>query len=117
MQLTQIIWVLTSLIISLSITASEENFDTNRDLFGFLKENNTSSLENLFQFILTHDEREMIATRLALTESLLAKEKSQRQIAADLELSIALITRGSNELKRTDQKNITAIKKLLDDSC
>tara|TARA_B110000008_G_scaffold160274_1_gene160976 strand:+ start:136 stop:1158 length:1023 start_codon:yes stop_codon:yes gene_type:complete len=43
MQLTQIIWVLTSLIISLSITASEENFDSNRELFDFLEENNTSS--------------------------------------------------------------------------
>lgn len=67
-------------------------------------------LERLFQFILTYDEREMVAKRLALTEALLKKEKSQRQIAKDLEMSIAFITRGSNELKRTSDDNITQMK-------
>lgn len=70
-------------------------------------------LNRLFYFILTHDERDMIAKRLALTKALLAKDKSQRQIAQDLSLSIALITRGSNELKRTSDENMAWIKKLL----
>jgi TrpR family trp operon transcriptional repressor len=70
-------------------------------------------LNRFFDFILTHDERDMISKRLALTQALLLKEKSQRQIAEDLSLSIALITRGSNELKRTSSENISWIKKLL----
>lgn len=71
------------------------------------------SMAQLFNFLLTYDEREMLAKRLALTEALLQKEKSQRQIAQDLQMSIASITRGSNELKRTDIKSIEFLKHLL----
>ena len=72
-----------------------------------------NELNRLFNFILTYDERDMIAKRLSLTQALLTKEKSQRQIAQDLSLSIALITRGSNELKRTPDDDIIWIKQLL----
>ena len=70
-------------------------------------------LETLLNFLLTHDERDMIASRLLLTEQLLRKDKSQRAIAADYEISIALITRGSNELKRLTQAQRDELKALL----
>jgi len=74
---------------------------------------NKDELNRLFNFLLTHDEREMLPKRLALTEALLKKERPQRQIAQDLAMSIALITRGSNELKRTKPEDIIAIKNFL----
>jgi TrpR family trp operon transcriptional repressor len=74
---------------------------------------NAAKLETLLNFLLTHDERDMIATRLLLTEELLRKEKAQRAIAADYEISIALITRGSNELKRLTEQQRQELKTLL----
>lgn len=74
---------------------------------------NRDELNSLFNFMLTFDEREMLAKRIALTEALLKKEKPQRQIAEDLSMSIAFITRGSNELKRTSEEDKAQIKKWL----
>jgi TrpR family trp operon transcriptional repressor len=74
---------------------------------------NRDELNRLFNFMLTFDEREMLAKRIALTEALLKKEKPQRQIAEDLSMSIAFITRGSNELKRTSEEDKEQIKKWL----
>jgi len=58
----------------------------------------------LFDLFLTAEERESIATRCLLISELLAEEKPQRQISQELGISIAKITRGSNELKRISQK-------------
>jgi TrpR family trp operon transcriptional repressor len=40
----------------------------------------------------------------------LARKKPQRQIAADLQVSIAKITRGSNELKRMKESFLEFLK-------
>ncbi len=56
-------------------------------------------LGELFDLFLTIEERRDIGLRLALVEALLKGEKAQREIAADLHVSIAKISRGSNALK------------------
>ena len=67
----------------------------------------------LFDVVLTHEEREQLALRVALIEALLKGELSQRDIAKELNVSIAKITRGSNELKRSPQSVINFIKQTL----
>lgn len=56
-------------------------------------------LEALLDLLLTIEEKQQLAMRVLLIKELLIKSKTQRQIAQDLELSIAKITRGSNALK------------------
>ncbi|MBV7314206.1 trp operon repressor [Shewanella sp. NIFS-20-20] len=56
-------------------------------------------LELWFELLMTEEERHAIAGRLRVFQLLLAAEKSQRQIAAELGVSIATITRCSNYLK------------------
>lgn len=57
----------------------------------------TSDLFNLF---LTEEEKKDLAARYFIIQALVKKTKPQREIAKDLQVSIAKITRGSNELKR-----------------
>lgn len=57
-------------------------------------------LSELFDLLLTPEEKESIETRCLIIQALLAHKKPQRQISSDLHVSIAKITRGSNELKR-----------------
>ena len=61
-------------------------------------------LSELFNVLLTHEERASLETRCLIIKALLLKEKSQRTIAQELNVSIAKITRGSNELKRISAK-------------
>jgi TrpR family trp operon transcriptional repressor len=56
--------------------------------------------EELFNLLLTPEEKASIETRCLIIKELLAQQKTQRQISHDLQVSIAKITRGSNELKR-----------------
>jgi TrpR family trp operon transcriptional repressor len=60
----------------------------------------TKALTRLFELFLTAEEKENIATRFLIVRELLKQDKPQRQIAQELHVSIAKITRGSNELKR-----------------
>jgi len=62
------------------------------------------NFSDLLDVFLTIEEKENIATRYLIVQALLRKEKPQREIAKDLNVSIAKITRGSNELKRVDKK-------------
>ncbi len=55
----------------------------------------------LLKLLLTHEERESIATRCLTVKELLAKKKTQRAISKEFKVCIAKITRGSNELKNT----------------
>jgi TrpR family trp operon transcriptional repressor len=75
---------------------------------GFLalcvKQQNEKSLEQLFELFLTPEEKENLATRYSIVQVLLQNELPQREIAKQLNVSIAKITRGSNELKRMDKK-------------
>jgi len=70
---------------------------------GFLKLCASASkkkmLDELFGLFLTAEERESVATRCLIVRELLAEKKPQRQISKDLQVSIAKITRGSNEIK------------------
>lgn len=68
-----------------------------RKLLKVLK--HTHQLEPLLNVLLTNEEREGLAKRILIIEALLKGEKTQREIAKDLNVSIAKITRGSNALK------------------
>ncbi len=61
-------------------------------------------LSELFDVLLTPEEKASLETRCLIIKALLEQEKSQREISETLKVSIAKITRGSNELKRTSTK-------------
>ncbi|HBI22601.1 MAG TPA: trp operon repressor [Legionella sp.] len=61
-------------------------------------------VSELFDLLFTHEERAGMETRCLIVKELLAQEKTQRQMAHDLQVSIAKITRGSNELKNISPK-------------
>ncbi|MBX7067329.1 MAG: trp operon repressor [Parachlamydiales bacterium] len=63
------------------------------------KAGSEKALNELFQLLLTPEEREDIKTRVLIVRELVKGQKPQRQIAKDLGVSIAKITRGSNSLK------------------
>ncbi|MBY5993459.1 trp operon repressor [Ferrimonas balearica] len=67
----------------------------------------------LLGLLLSHDEREAIGGRLAVFRALLAGELSQRQIAATLGVSIATITRASNNLKSMAEAERDALRRLI----
>lgn len=71
------------------------------------------NLSTFFDLILTPEEKENLAMRYLILRDLLAQKKTQRDMAEDLHVSIAKITRGSNEIKRTDADFIAYLKKLL----
>ena len=81
---------------------------------GFLKlclaTENEKTLSSLFDLFLTQEEKESLAARYLIIEELLKQEKTQRDMAQDLHVSIAKITRGSNELKRMPLKLIEFLK-------
>ena len=59
-------------------------------------------LDAIFKTFFTLEEQAQMADRVMLVKALLKGEKTQRELAADLKISIAKITRGSNQLKTTD---------------
>ncbi|WP_263322129.1 trp operon repressor [Endozoicomonas sp. Mp262] len=61
---------------------------------------NAGDLENILNVLLTPEECEAIGNRLATLRALLAGNESQREIAARLGVSIAKVTRCSNNLKQ-----------------
>ncbi|MBN2690063.1 MAG: trp operon repressor [Gammaproteobacteria bacterium] len=84
---------------------SDKNVDSWKFFLKICVELKTANeLEGFFRFILTHGEREDIAHRIRIVKELLLEEKTQREIAASTGVSIAKITRGSNQLKDADVK-------------
>lgn len=75
-----------------------------------LKFNNIEDLAEFLDVFLTISEREEIPKRLQIVRELLQGKKTQRQIAENLQVSIANITRASNLIK-SKQYNL---KKILD---
>ena len=73
---------------------------------------NTKQMDELFALFLTLDEKNQLSTRALLIKALLINQKSQRQIAEDLSLSIAKITRGSNALKTVSDQLKIYLKKI-----
>lgn len=69
-----------------------------------------ADFDQLFKLFLTFDERKDVADRYLIVKALLAGDKPQRQIAEELQVSIAKITRGSNELKTIDEKSKNFLK-------
>lgn len=72
---------------------------------------NEKNLSTFFDLFLTPEEKDSLALRCLIIEELLKQEKTQRDIASDLHVSIAKITRGSNELKRMPPQLIEFLKK------
>ncbi len=68
-------------------------------------------LEELFQLLFTHEERHDLAKRLLIIQALIKAEQPQRELAQQLNVSIAKITRGSNALKEIDSKLQEILKK------
>jgi TrpR family trp operon transcriptional repressor len=67
-------------------------------------------LSSLFDLLLTPQEKEDIAMRYLIIQALLSGKETQRDIAKNLNVSIAKITRGSNELKRIPQPFLKYLK-------
>ena len=70
-------------------------------------------LDELARLLFTPEERDAISKRIRIIEELMKREKTQRGIAADYNLSIAKITRGSNALKDASPKMKRFLKKKL----
>lgn len=68
------------------------------DLSQSMKDEKT--LSTLYDLLLTPEEKESIAMRCLIVRALLEEKQTQREIAKDINVSIAKITRGSNEIKR-----------------
>jgi TrpR family trp operon transcriptional repressor len=68
-------------------------------------------LSSLFELLLTPEEKVDIAKRCLIIRELLAKNHSQREISKNLNVSIAKITRGSNEIKRLSPEILQFIQK------
>lgn len=62
--------------------------------------NSKDQMQDLFSLLFTAEERENFSLRCLIIKELLAQQQTQRQIAENFHVSIAKITRGSNELKR-----------------
>lgn len=64
---------------------------------------NKKLLVDILELIFTPEEKEQIASRLVLVKELLKGEKTQREISKEFSISIAKITRGSNNLKKISE--------------
>lgn len=78
-----------------------------------LTHSNVVELTTLFNLLLTEEERSAVAGRLKVFQLLLAGDLSQRQIAAEFEISIATITRCSNYLKHMTAEEKAKVKGLI----
>ncbi|HLX55353.1 MAG TPA: trp operon repressor [Aquella sp.] len=75
-----------------------------------MKFDKIEELEEFFNVFLTISEREEIPKRLQIVNELLKGEKTQREIAESLKVSIANVTRASNIIK-SEQYNLTKLLK------
>lgn len=90
------------------------NFDE-KGWQGFLnlctKAKSAKKLDELFWLFLTPEERKDIASRYLIVRELVQGKKTQREMAKDLGVSIAKITRGSNFFKMVSQDLRRLLKK------
>ena len=78
-----------------------------------LSAKNEKFLSELLDLFLTPEEHDSIETRCLIIKDLMEHKKTQRKISDDLKVSIAKITRGSNELKRISPELIAYLEKYL----
>jgi TrpR family transcriptional regulator, trp operon repressor len=71
---------------------------------------NKEELEVFFNVMFTASEKIEFGNRLAIMKDLLNGQKTQREIAQDLEVSIANISRGSNVIKNSEVDLKVALK-------
>jgi len=74
---------------------------------------NAKQLSELLDFFFTHDEKESLNLRIELISELLKGDLTQRDISQHLEISIAKITRGSNQLKSASPELKKFLEKML----
>ena len=74
---------------------------------------NDKILSELFELFFTPEEKNSIETRCLIIKALLEQKKTQRQMSEDLNVSIAKITRGANELKRISPKLVQFLQETL----
>jgi len=67
----------------------------------FAQHSSLNEMDQLLHVFLTANERDFLVHRYKIVQALLTKKVPQRKIAEELNVSIAKITAGSNELKRT----------------
>jgi TrpR family trp operon transcriptional repressor len=80
-----------------------------------LEAKDKKTIAMLFDLFLTPEEKVDLASRYQIVKALLQKEKTQREIAEEYHVSIAKITRGSNELKRVNKVVLEYLKdKIID---
>jgi TrpR family trp operon transcriptional repressor len=69
-----------------------------------LRAKSPEDLDKIFRLHLTKEEQQAVAMRYLIVRELLKGEKTQRDMARALQVSIAKITRGSNSMKLIDQE-------------
>ena len=74
---------------------------------------NEKILSELLTLFFTPEEQESLKTRCLIVQALLKQNKPQRQISEELKVSIAKITRGSNELKRISPELLAYLREYL----
>lgn len=75
-----------------------------KEIFDMIAESPNENIRfELLELFFTPNELEQLSARFEIIKGLIRAEKTQREIAEDLQLSIAKITRGSNELKRRSE--------------
>ncbi|WP_028864614.1 trp operon repressor [Psychromonas aquimarina] len=73
----------------------------------------SEDLTLLLPLLLSPEELNAVNGRILVYKELLLGEKSQREIAKEYKISIATITRGSNNLKSMSSAEIKLLQKLL----
>ena len=79
----------------------------------FAQADDVEKMEKLLQLFLTRNEREYLVDRYRIVRALLSSNLTQREIAERFHVSIAKITAGSNELKRTSAEIKELIKRFI----
>jgi len=89
----------------------EESDEWNQLVKLFTNVKSEELMDQMLHLFLTINEREFLLGRYKIIKALLTTDLPQRKIAEELGVSIAKITVGSNELKRTPKELIDYFKK------
>jgi TrpR family trp operon transcriptional repressor len=68
----------------------------------------------LLHLLFTHEERHDVSKRILIIKGLLAEQQTQRELAQNLNVSLAKITRGSNAIKEINNPLKEKLKELLE---